>query len=99
MLPRCIRCHLNEGRPQLIVEPDHGFVFVTDYGEPFEKNRRLELVRKYMCHAACAHTWCHDLPPRDRHAYVGSGAEIRYIQAMLGHSECPRLRCTRRCPL
>jgi integrase/recombinase XerD len=84
---RWIRRYLDEVRPQLIVEPEHGFLFVTDYGEPFEKNRLSDLVRKYMRHAGYAHGSCHVF----RHAMathmLENGADIRYIQAMLGHSE------------
>jgi integrase/recombinase XerD len=82
-----IRRYLDEVRPQLMVEPDHGYLFVTDYGEPFEKNRLSDLVHKYMRHAGFAHGSCHAF----RHAMathmLENGADIRYIQAMLGHSE------------
>ena len=74
-------------RPLLILEPDHGFLFVTDYGEPFEKNRLGDMVKRYMRLAGFEHGSCHAF----RHAMathmLEGGCDIRYIQAMLGHSE------------
>lgn len=74
-------------RPRLILEPDHGVLFVTDYGEPFEKNRLSDMVKRYMRLAGFEHGSCHAF----RHAMathmLEGGCDIRYIQAMLGHSE------------
>lgn len=82
-----MRRYLNEVRPLLMIEPDHGFLFVTDYGEAFEKNRLSDMVKKYVRHAGFASGSCHLF----RHAMathmLENGADIRYIQAMLGHSE------------
>lgn len=84
---RWIDRYLAEVRSQLILEPDHGFLFVTDYGEPFEKNRLGDMVKRYMRLAGFEHGACHAF----RHAMathmLEGGCDIRYIQAMLGHSE------------
>ena len=83
---RWIDRYLAEVRPQLMAGQDHGYLFVTDYGEAYEKNRLGDMVKKYMRHAGFEHGACHAL----RHAMathmLENGADIRYIQAMLGHS-------------
>ncbi len=82
-----VRRYLDEVRPELVLLPDHGYLFVTDYGEPFEKNRLSDMVHKYLRHAGFAHGACHTF----RHAMathmLENGADVRYVQVMLGHSE------------
>ena len=84
---RWIDRYLAEVRPVLVLEPDHGTLFVTDYGEAFEKNRLGAMVKRYMRLAGFEHGACHVF----RHAMathmLEGGCDIRYIQAMLGHSE------------
>ncbi len=80
--------YVDEVRPQLAREPDDGSLFITDYGEPFEKNRLGDLVRRYLDYAGVkAPGSCHLL----RHAcathMLENGADIRFIQALLGHAD------------
>jgi integrase/recombinase XerD len=80
--------YVDEVRPQLAREPDGGSLFITDYGEPFEKNRLGDLVRRYLDYAGVkAPGSCHLL----RHAcathMLENGADIRFIQALLGHAD------------
>ncbi|MGH8171516.1 MAG: site-specific tyrosine recombinase XerC [Rhodanobacteraceae bacterium] len=86
----CAWCdrYLNEVRPQLVAGADEGVLFLTDYGEPFEKNRLGELVKRYLAHAGLdVPGACHLF----RHAcathMLENGADIRYIQVLLGHAE------------
>lgn len=80
--------YLDEVRPALIATRDDGLLFLTDYGEPFEKNRLGDLVKRIMRRAGLTLPGaCHLF----RHAcathMLENGADIRFIQALLGHSE------------
>jgi integrase/recombinase XerD len=40
--------YLEEVRPLLVTGHDAGHCFLTDFGEPFEKNRLVDLVKRYI---------------------------------------------------
>ncbi len=80
--------YLNHARPQLTSPLDDDCMFMTDYGEPFSGGYLGRLVKKYMKQANIDVVGsCHLL----RHAMathmLENGADIRFIQAMLGHDD------------
>jgi integrase/recombinase XerD len=83
-----LRTYLEDVRPQLVMEPDEGYVFLHEFGEPFEKNRLSDLVKRYLRAAGIDKIGsCHLF----RHAMathmLENGADIRFIQAILGHAQ------------
>ena len=81
-----IERYLDEVRPRLQAGLDRGEVFLTDYGEPFRGNRLGDQIHRYVARAGLPGA-CHIF----RHAcathMLENGADIRFIQAMLGHSQ------------
>lgn len=83
-----IDLYQNESRPELVIEPDTGILFLTDYGEAFKRDQLSTLVKRYLKKANITATGsCHLF----RHAcathMLENGADIRFIQQMLGHEE------------
>lgn len=79
--------YLAEARPQLLAA-DTDALFVTDYGEPMAPEYVAAKVKRYMQFAGIERPGATHLL---RHAcathMLENGADIRYIQEMLGHSQ------------
>jgi integrase/recombinase XerD len=95
--------YLDEVRPELL-GPDNDVLFLTDYGEPFEKGRLSELAARYLRAAGIAHGACHAL----RHAMAthmlegGADRRSRWMRACVSDSAAAartsvRVKRTSRC--
>ena len=78
--------YLVESRPQLLTG-DTETLFLTDYGEAMQPHYVADKVKRYMRFAGCTKSGSTHLL---RHAcathMLEGGADIRYIQEMLGHA-------------
>ncbi|MCP4897526.1 MAG: site-specific tyrosine recombinase XerC [bacterium] len=84
---RWVAKYLADGRPNLVVPPDDGVLFLTSYGKPYQPNGISELVTRLIRASGVgkkgsAHLFRHSMAT----AMLEGGADIRFIQEMLGHS-------------
>jgi len=83
----------DEVRPELAVASDDGTLFLTVRGQAFSDNRMTQMVRNCMRAAGVGNIGsCHLF----RHAMATqmpeNGADVRFIQAMLGHADIKTTR-------
>lgn len=74
-------------------------LFLTDYGEPFEKNRLSDLVERYMRLAGFGEGGCHAFRYTLATHMLENGTDIGFIQMILGHADIPPCRSTSTSPL
>ncbi|MEO0811247.1 MAG: site-specific tyrosine recombinase XerC [Myxococcota bacterium] len=80
--------YLSEVRPGLAPEPDGGTLFLTAAGEEFSPNRMSDLVSGYITQADIGKRGsCHVFRHTVATLMLENGADIRFIQAMLGHAK------------
>ena len=88
---RCIgwlEAYQTQARPKLVCEPDDGTLFLTVDGTPFSLDRLTQLVRDYVKASGVAKEGaCHLFRHTLATVMLEGGADIRYVQAMLGHAE------------
>jgi integrase/recombinase XerD len=78
--------YLAEVRPLLLVGREEGWVFLTHRGRRFAENRLTELCHRYVMAAGVGKVGsCHIFRHTAATLMHEGGADIRLIQAMLGH--------------
>jgi len=82
-----IEKYLAELRPALVAAPDPGALFLTSYGEPFTPGRLTQLVGRIVRRSGIGKTGaCHLFRHTMATLMLEGGADIRFIQQMLGHA-------------
>jgi integrase/recombinase XerD len=83
-----IERYVAEVRPRCVVEPDPGNVFLTRRGRPLRSNRLTELAHRYVNQANVGKTGsCHLFRHTMATLMLDGGADVRYVQEMLGHAQ------------
>ena len=83
-----VRKYLDEARPQLASEPDDRTVFLSNAGEVFSLDHLSDLVRTHIEAANIGKQGaCHLFRHTMATLMLEGGADIRFIQAMLGHAD------------
>ncbi len=83
-----IEKYITEVRPRLIVDPNDVTLFLTHLGEAFTANRLTQMVREYVDAADIGKRGsCHLFRHTMATLMLENGADVRFIQAMLGHAK------------
>ena len=78
--------YLATTRPKIVKEPDESIIFLTVTGQPLTANYLSWLARQYVQSARIGKSGaCHIFRHTMATLMLEGGADIRYIQAMLGH--------------
>ena len=79
--------YLADVRPKLAVEPDDGILFLTVDGTGFSPYRLTGLVADYVKRSGVGKPGASICPAPTATLMLEGGADIRFIQQMLGHAD------------
>jgi len=83
-----IRKYLDDIRPSFVIEPDEGILFLKATGEPITPSALTHIVSKYVREADIGKSgYCHMFRHTMATLMLEGGADVRYIQQMLGHAK------------
>ena len=82
-----VQHYLDQERPELVVEPDAGWLFLTSLGERFAPDTLSRIVRQHVTAAELGKSGsCHMFRHTMATLMLEGGADIRHIQEILGHA-------------
>lgn len=82
-----LEAYLARARPKLESGHDEGEVFLTEHGEAISPHHLTDLVRRYFRRAGITKRGgCHLLRHTMATLMLDGGADVRFIQEMLGHA-------------
>lgn len=80
--------YLTEVRPNLVIEPDRQILFLHDRGIAYTPHQLSDRVRDYLSRAGIDKPGsCHLFRHTMATLMLDHGADLRFIQAMLGHAD------------
>ena len=85
---RWVEKYLREARPRMVTEPDDYVMFLSNSGEGLGIHYMSDLVKNYVDAAKIGKSGsCHMFRHTMATLMLENGADIRYIQQMLGHAD------------
>ena len=83
-----LRKYIDDVRPKIVVEPDPQVLFLSATGEVFHPDYLSRMIRQYVEAAQIGKRGsCHLFRHTMATAMLENGADIRFIQVMLGHAK------------